>query len=274
MPSHPIRLEDTVNFYTFPPIAAALDAAHSAVSAFADFLSPVAGAHATAIAIILAAVLIRTLLIPVGISTARADADRRRLAPQLQRLRERYRKNPELLQRKTMELYSTEKVSPLAGCLPLLVQAPIVSVVYGLFISPEINGHPNLLLGAPLLGAPLGSSLPVFVAAGAWPDILVVVALLVIIAVVAWLTRWVSMRWQAQAVAAAPAPSGATAQPAVPGMPAGTLAFLSWLPFLTVVFAAIVPLAATLYLAVTTSWSLAERVLLRRRFDARATPTG
>jgi YidC/Oxa1 family membrane protein insertase len=39
---------------------------------------------------------------------------------------------------------------------------------------------------------------------------------------------------------------------------------LSWLPFITVVFATIVPLAATIYLAVTTAWTLVERVILRR----------
>ena len=39
---------------------------------------------------------------------------------------------------------------------------------------------------------------------------------------------------------------------------------LSFLPFLTVVFAAFVPLAATLYLAVSTTWTLVERSLMRR----------
>lgn len=243
-----------MNIYLFPPVAAALDAAHTVVSALADTLLPIAGGHAAALAIVVVALLVRAALIPVGMSTARADADRRRLAPQLQRLRERYGKNPELLQRKTMELYSAEKVSPLAGCLPLLIQAPIVSVVYGLFVSPEINGHTNALLEAPLLGVPLGSSLPTLIAVGAWwPDTLVIGALLAVIAVVSAFSRTVSLRWAAQS--------------ATPGMPAGTLAVLSWLPFLTVVFAAIVPLAATLYLTVTTTWALVERVLLRRRID-------
>jgi YidC/Oxa1 family membrane protein insertase len=41
---------------------------------------------------------------------------------------------------------------------------------------------------------------------------------------------------------------------------------LSWTPFITVVFAGFVPLAAVLYLAVTTAWTLVERALLRKRF--------
>jgi YidC/Oxa1 family membrane protein insertase len=55
---------------------------------------------------------------------------------------------------------------------------------------------------------------------------------------------------------------------AIPGM-AGMTSMLSWLPFITVVFAAIVPLAATLYLTITTTWTLVERTLLRRSFAAR-----
>jgi YidC/Oxa1 family membrane protein insertase len=40
---------------------------------------------------------------------------------------------------------------------------------------------------------------------------------------------------------------------------------LGYLPYLTVLFAAFVPLAATIYLALTTAWSFAERLILRRR---------
>jgi YidC/Oxa1 family membrane protein insertase len=47
---------------------------------------------------------------------------------------------------------------------------------------------------------------------------------------------------------------------------AGVARLLSWLPFASVIFAAFVPLAATLYLATTTLWTLIERALLRRRF--------
>ena len=43
-------------------------------------------------------------------------------------------------------------------------------------------------------------------------------------------------------------------------------AVLSWAPFITVVFAGFVPLAAALYLTVTTAWTLVERALLRKRF--------
>ena len=65
-----------------------------------------------------------------------------------------------------MGLYSAEGTSPMAGCLPLLIQAPIVGVIYALFILPTIAGHPNALLEQQLAGVPLGSSLAGSIASG------------------------------------------------------------------------------------------------------------
>jgi YidC/Oxa1 family membrane protein insertase len=157
-----------------------------------------------------------------------------------------------------MELYTAEKASPLAGCLPTLIQAPIVSVVYALFILATINGHPNGLLTETLFQIPLGTSLFALLGTGqAWPGIAVYLVLLAVIGVVAALQRRVA---NANAT-----PLAEEATPAILRMNS----IVSWLPFLTVVFAAIVPLAATVYLAITTSWTLVERTLLRRSFAAR-----
>lgn len=239
-----------MDFYSFAPIAAVLDVAYTAVTALSSLLTPLAGGGSAAIAIVIITLLVRAALIPVGISQVRAEFTRRRLAPGLQELQRRHKKNPELLQRKTMELYSAEKASPFAGCLPTLAQAPVLSIVYGLFILGSINGHPNALLTEQLLGVPLGTSL---VASGlAWPDLAVFLVLLAAIAGVSWGSRVVALRF---------------AQGATDGAPAALQRLggaMSWLPFVTVLFAAIVPLAATLYLTVTTAWTLGERMILRR----------
>jgi len=252
-----------VDIYSFAPIAAVLDAAYSVVSGLAHLLEPIAGGASAAIAIVLITLALRTVLVPVGVSQVRAEFTRRRIAPRLQEIQRKYRKNPELLQKKMMELYTSEKASPLAGILPTLLQAPVLSVVYGLFILPTVNGHPNALLTEQLLGASLGTSLGHLVTTGAFSvDLLVYAALLAVIAAVAFTQRRVAMRF------AAPLPGTAVAgagDPAIPPAMARLNSWLSWLPFITVVFAAIVPLAATLYLTVTTTWTLVERVLLRRR---------
>lgn len=242
-----------MDIYTFGPIAAVLDAAYSVVTGLQHLLDPVAGGASAALAIVAITLLLRLLLIPVGRSQVRAEFTRRRLAPRLQELQRRYKGKPEVLQQKMMELYTSEKASPIAGLLPALAQAPVLSVVYGLFILPSVNGHANGLLAENLFGAPLGTSFAHLVTTGAIsPDLLVYGALLVVIAAVAFASRRVSLAFTRPADVAAPAMARMNAA-------------LSWLPFVTVVFAALVPLAATIYLTVTTTWTLVERQVLRRR---------
>ncbi len=237
-----------MDFFAFAPIAFLLSAAASFLQAITDLLTPVAGALDAALAIVVLTLLVRVLLIPVGISQVKAEWTRRRLAPKLRALQLKYKSRPEVLQRKIAALYRAENVSPLAGILPTLAQAPVISLVYALFVNGTIGGHANVLLAASLGGVPLGSSL---VTTGiAWPGILVLVGLLSLIALTAWFSRRVALRL------AVPT-DDATARLAP---------VLSWLPFVTVVFAAMVPLAATIYLAVTTMWTLVERALLRRRY--------
>ena len=245
-----------MDLYSFAPIAAALDAAHTAITALITVLAPVAGQFSAALAVVLITAVVRVALIPASRATVRGEIQRRRLAPRLAELRKRYAKNPDLLQRKTMELYSSERVSPFAGCLPALVQAPVLSLLYGLFIVTTIGGHANALLSFELLGVPLGTSLVGAVGTGAPPlELVVFAALIVAIGVVAWFSRRVTRRYLGDS------------QGDVPGPLRSAMDVLSWMPFLTVVFAAIVPLAATLYLAVTTTWTLVERQLLRRMLD-------
>ncbi len=242
-----------MDFYSFAPIATALDVAYQLVMTLSSWLAPLAGANSAALAIVVLTALVRTVLIPVGLSQVRAEITRRRLAPQLQQLQKKYKNNRELLQRKTLELYTSEKASPLAGIMPTLLQAPVLTLLYGLFIVPTINGHANELLTHTLFGAPLGTSLVNAVGAGIGVSHLAVFAvLLLIIAVVAWLSRRAAVR---------------ATPPLAEGTPAAmtqVTAVLSWLPFLTVVFASFVPLAATIYLATTTTWTFVERTVLRR----------
>ena len=249
-----------MDFYSFAPIAAVLDGAYTVVTTLVSLLTPLLGEVSAAAAIILITVFVRAALIPVGRSQVRAEFTRRRLAPKLLDLQKRYTKNPQLLHRKTMELYAHEKASPIAGCLPTLAQAPVLSTVYALFILSTIAGHPNFLLSEHVGGVPLGMSFVSFLGGGSiWPGVAVFVALLLVIGTTAWFSRRVAQRFAlSQKVPHAPAAVGAAATMERMG---GTL---SWLPFMTLVFAAVVPLAAMLYLSVTTTWTLLERVALRR----------
>ncbi|MDH6181321.1 YidC/Oxa1 family membrane protein insertase [Microbacteriaceae bacterium SG_E_30_P1] len=244
-----------MDLYSFPPIAAALDAAHSVITWLIAALTPFAAGAAPTLSIVLLTVVIRSLLLPASVAAFRGDLERRRLAPRIAELRTRYSKNPEMLQRKTMELYARERVSPFAGILPLLIQLPVLSLVYGLFVLPTINGHANGLLAETFAGVPLSSSFVGLVGGGSDPLHLAVVgSLLALIALVVWLSR-------RYAAPIAPQPDVAS-----PGLGAITRV-LGFLPFVTVVFAAVVPLAATVYLATTTTWTFVERQVMRRALD-------
>ncbi|KAA0962633.1 YidC/Oxa1 family membrane protein insertase [Microbacterium sp. ANT_H45B] len=243
-----------MDIFAFPPLTLLLDAAYGALAGLSSAVEPVAGASAAALAVVLVTLLVRALLIPVGFSQARAEQTRARLAPRLRELQRRHKKNPERLQKEMLELYRSENTSPFAGMLPVLAQAPVVGILYTLFLRPEIAGHPNDLLTHDLFGAPLGTSLvsAVFSGSASPSTLLVFGALIVVMIGVAEISRRVFR----------PTPMEGDSPLNSPTMMRVTGA----LHYLTAVFAAFVPLAAALYLTVTVIWTLVQRVLLRRRY--------
>lgn len=243
-----------MDFSTFPPIAALLDAAYDALLALSHLLQPLAGDAAAAASVVLVTLLVRAALVPAGVAQARAEQVRSRLAPRLRELQQRHRRDPQRLQREMAKLYADENTSPLAGCLPLLAQAPVLALVYTLFLHPTIAGHANALLTEQLLGVPLGMSLLAAVTAGTatWATAVVFGAVVAVIVAVAEITRR-AFRPPATGAAAVP---GASALTGIAGA----------LQFTTAVVAVFVPLAAVLYLTTTVVWTLVQRILLRRRF--------
>jgi len=237
-----------------------VDAAYHIVSGFTRFLTPALGGVAVVAAIIAATIAVRLVLMPLSLRAFRGQIAMARLAPQLQALRQRYGKQPERLQREMTALYKREGTSMFAGFGPLLLQAPVLSVVYLLFRSAQVGGKPNTLLGHDLLGVPLGAHW-LSGAGTVSPQGLVFAGLFVLLAGLCWLSARLArmMSIQPAAVAAGAAPGG-TGQAAR----AGSSALTRLLPYLTVVFAAFVPLAAGIYLLASTAWSLAERRLFRR----------
>jgi len=256
-----------MNIYEFAPIRFLVTVAHWVVTHLTDLLYPLAGVGSASLAIVALTLLVRSALLPVGVSQAKANATRQRLAPKIAELNKKYKSQPELLQRKMMEMYTEEGASPLAGCLPVLAQMPILMAVYGLFIRPTINSEPNELLGYPLFGVPLDAGLIGELSAGTLTPgaAALFLTIIALIAAVAQVTR----RKLTPAVGtAAPGTGTAGSDTAPAGMPnmAGMTKVLSYLPFMTAVIASVVPLAAALYLLTTTSWTLGERLVLNRKY--------
>lgn len=237
---------------TLPVVGTLLHGGADLLTALTGALSPATGAFAAAIAVVLLTLAVRVALVPLAVLQVRAERDRRRLAPRIAALRQRYRGDAERLRRAVQQLYTDERVSPLAGCLPVLAQAPVLSLVYALFTHASIGGVTNALLEATLVGVPLGHSLVVTLTSPLWVHAWVVVLLLAVLTIVVELTRRANTRWNPVAP-----------DPAVPG--AGASAAIGrWAPFITVVFAAIAPLAAALYVLTSAAWTLGERAVLRR----------
>ncbi|NMB25952.1 MAG: membrane protein insertase YidC [Firmicutes bacterium] len=82
------------------------------------------------IAIILLTLAIRLLLAPLTFSQSKSMEAMKRMQPEMQALQERYKDKPEEYQRKVMELYKENKVNPLGGCLPMLVQLPFLWALF------------------------------------------------------------------------------------------------------------------------------------------------
>ncbi|MBN0040396.1 membrane protein insertase YidC [Cellulosimicrobium cellulans] len=253
-----------MNLLDLPLVSTVLDAAYRALMGLSDLLEPVAGGAAAAAAVVLLTLAVRALLVPVGVSQAKAERDRARLAPRLAELQRRHGDDPQRLQRATLDLYAEAGTTPFAGCLPMLAQAPVVGVVYALFLHAQIAGHGNALLGHTLWGAPLGSSLVGSLGGGAAavPTLVVAGAVVLLIALVGELTRRASLPGGRLAVPRTTPAPGAAGPLAGPGLQTA----LGALQFMTAVIACFVPLAAGLYLLVTVTWTLVQRLVLRRRY--------
>jgi YidC/Oxa1 family membrane protein insertase len=254
----------------------AVRAGYHLVSGFAVALAPLAGDLATAAAIVLFTVAVRLVLLPLSYYAIRGQAAQARLAPQVVALRKRHARQPERLQRELAELYRREGTGMFAGYLPMLLQLPFFAVMYRLFRLGTIGGQPNALLSHGLLGAPLGSHW----LSGPGPlsgQGMVYLGLFALLAVVTWvatrISRTAAARQAEQAPALArPARPGQSARPgtARPGaaQPGGAIGLLlRVIPYTTVAIAAVVPLAAGLYLLTTTAWAAAERAVITRRMS-------
>ncbi|WP_346344668.1 membrane protein insertase YidC [Sphingomonas sp. dw_22] len=95
------------------------------------------------VAIILLTITIRGLLFPIAHKQFESMARMRTLQPKMKALQERYKEDKQRQQQEIMKLYKEEKVNPLAGCLPILLQIPIMFALYKvLLLTIEMRHQP------------------------------------------------------------------------------------------------------------------------------------
>ena len=82
------------------------------------------------LAIIMFTVTLRVLMFPLNLMQAKSTKGMSLLQPQLQKLQQQYKNDPAILNRETSALYKKYKLNPLTGCLPLLIQMPILFALF------------------------------------------------------------------------------------------------------------------------------------------------
>ena len=98
------------------------------------------------VAIILLTVTLKAVFYPLSAASYRSMARMRVLAPRLQKLKDQYGNDRQRMNQAMMELYKTEKINPLGGCLPVLVQIPVFIALYWVLLaSVELRHAPFML---------------------------------------------------------------------------------------------------------------------------------
>ena len=96
--------------------------------------------------IVFVTALVKLVFYRLSATSYRSMAAMRNLQPKMQALRERYAEDKTKLSQATMELYRQEKINPLAGCLPLIIQVPVMIALYWVMIeSVQLRQAPFIL---------------------------------------------------------------------------------------------------------------------------------
>lgn len=139
------------------------------------------------VAIILFTIIVKTIILPLNIKQTNSMREMQAIQPELENLQKKYKNNPEKLNMETMKLYKLYNVNPLSGCLPLLIQLPIIWGLYGALREPTkyVFTHGNTeALKEPFLWL---NSLAV-------PDSHYIIPILVVLLTL--LTQWYTMKFQ------------------------------------------------------------------------------
>ena len=104
------------------------------------------------VSIIIVTILIKIALLPLTLKQDKSMKEMKKIQPELEKIKKDYAHDKQMLNIKTMELYKEHKVNPLGGCLPLLLQLPILFALFGVLrngIIPKDSSFLWLKLSVP-----------------------------------------------------------------------------------------------------------------------------
>ncbi len=119
------------------------------------------------IAIILFTIVAKVCLLPLSIKQTKSTTKMSAIQPEVQKLQEKYKKDPQRAQQEMMKLYKENDVSPMSGCLPMLIQFPIMIALFYVFSKIDYHGAgflwlPDLTQKDPLYILPIISGLTTY----------------------------------------------------------------------------------------------------------------
>ncbi|MDR0319305.1 MAG: membrane protein insertase YidC [Rickettsiales bacterium] len=197
------------------------------------------------LAIIILTLIIRILMIPLTKKSYKSMAAMQKMQPEMQRIQKLYKDDRARLQQEMMRLYQTTKVSPMSGCLPMLLQIPIFFALYrALIIAVEMRDSSFLWI-RDLAAADPTNILNLFgLLPFAPPSFLPAIGILPILM---GATMWLQMKMSSNANAA------------TPGM-----GFMKWMPVVFVVLFAGLPAGLVLYWTVSNIFGIAQQYYIKK----------
>ena len=201
------------------------------------------------IAIILITLLIKLVFFPLANKSYASIVMMKKVQPEMMAIRDRYADDKMKQQQELMELYKREKINPLAGCWPILIQVPVFFALYKvLFVTIEMRHAPffgwikDLSALDPtsifnLFGL-LPFEVPQFLMIGVWPIIM-------------GITMWVQMQMN-------PAPTDPI-----------QATFFKWMPILFTFMLASFPAGLVIYWAWNNALSIGQQWLIMRKFGVK-----
>jgi YidC/Oxa1 family membrane protein insertase len=208
------------------------------------FLYSTIGFGDLGIAIIAMTIVVRAVLLPLSMKTARSQKAMAALAPEIEKIKAAHKGNTTAQSEAVMALYKERGVSPLSGCLPLLIQLPILIGVYRVFLKIFDAASLNLLYS--FIPHPASISHVML-------GLLDISKANPVLAVLAGVTQF----FQAKLAMGSPS---ASQQAAAVGQQ-----MMYLLPVMIVVISWNLPAGLALYWVVTSLWSIGEQLYLRRR---------
>jgi YidC/Oxa1 family membrane protein insertase len=113
--------------------------------------------------------IVRLVLLPLSLRAIRSMRRMQIVAPELQKLKEKYKDDPQRFQREVMEVYKKEGVNPFSSCLPFLIQIPFFFAIYQLLRGSDFkddviaSGSAGGVLVHSVVSAPTGAELIVLI---------------------------------------------------------------------------------------------------------------